>query len=370
MKRKTGFFFDERCFWHSTGLHATTLPVGGWVQPPSGAGHAESPETKRRMKNLMDVSGLSRQLSLLNAEQADEQDLLRIHPARYLQRFKQLSDNGGGMLGEEAPLGPGSYEIAKLSAGLACAAVEAVLQGELDNAYSLSRPPGHHCLPDRSMGFCFLANIPIAIERAKHRLGLGKVAVIDWDVHHGNGTQQIYWQRDDVLTISLHQDGCFPAGYAGEQDCGEGAGKGFNINIPLLAGAGDDGYQYAMQQIVIPALEQFKPELIVIACGYDANAIDPLARMQLHSDSFRSMTAKVQSAADKLCGGKLVMVHEGGYAEAYVPFCGLAVMEQLSGIRTEVQDPLLEFIQQQQPREEFTLFQRAALDRLAQQFDL
>jgi acetoin utilization deacetylase AcuC-like enzyme len=105
VKRKTGFLFDERCFWHSTGLHATTLPVGGWVQPPSGAGHAESPETKRRMKNLMDVSGLSRQLQLLSTDMATEEDLLRIHPTDYLQRFKQLSDNGGGMLGEEAPLG-------------------------------------------------------------------------------------------------------------------------------------------------------------------------------------------------------------------------------------------------------------------------
>ncbi|AHG21061.1 acetoin utilization protein [Chania multitudinisentens RB-25] len=370
MKRKTGFFFDERCFWHSTGLHAITLPVGGWVQPPSGAGHAESPETKRRMKNLMDVSGLSRHLSLLSAELAEEQDLLRIHPAHYLQRFKQLSDNGGGMLGEDAPMGPGSYEIARLSAGLACAAVEAVLKGELDNAYSLSRPPGHHCLPDQSMGFCFLANIPIAIERAKARLGLNKVAVIDWDVHHGNGTQHIYWQRDDVLTLSLHQDGCFPPGYAGEQDRGEGAGYGYNLNIPLLAGAGDDAYLYAMRQIVLPALEQFKPELIIIACGYDANALDPLARMQLHSDSFRTMTELVQSAADRLCGGKLVMVHEGGYAESYVPFCGLAVIEELSGIRTEVQDPLLEFIRQQQPREAFRQFQRSAIDQLAQKFGL
>lgn len=370
MKRNTGFFFDERCFWHSTGLHATTLPVGGWVQPPAGASHAESPETKRRMKNLMDVSGLSRRLQLRSAELADEQDLQRIHPPHYLQRFKQLSDNGGGLLGEEAPLGPGSYEIAKLSAGLACSALEAVLRGELDNAYSLSRPPGHHCLPEQSMGFCFLANIPIAIERAKQRCGLGRVAVIDWDVHHGNGTQHIYWRRDDVLTISLHQDGCFPAGYAGEQDRGADAGLGYNINIPLLAGAGDDSYLYAMQRIVLPALAQFRPEAIVIACGYDANAMDPLARMQLHSDSFRAMTALVQDAADRLCGGKLLLVHEGGYAESYVPFCGLAVMEQLSGVRTEVQDPLLAFIRQQQPRAAFNRFQRETLDQMARQFDL
>ena len=344
MKRTTGFLFDERCFWHSTGLHATTLPVGGWVQPPSGAGHAESPETKRRMKNLMDVSGLSRQLTLLSAEPATEEDLLRIHPAHYLQRFKQVSDSGGGLLGEEAPLGPGSYEIAKLSAVLACA--------------------------DQSMGFCFLANIPIAIERAKARYGLGKVAVLDWDVHHGNGTQHIYWQRGDVLTLSLHQDGCFPAGYSGEQDRGEGDGAGCNVNVPMLAGAGDDGYLHAMRRLIIPALEKFEPELIIVACGYDANALDPLARMQLHSDSFRAMTALVQEAADRLCGGKLVMVHEGGYAESYVPFCGLAVMEQLSGVRTEVQDPLLTFIQQQQPRDAFNRFQREALDELARQFGL
>ncbi len=164
------------------------------------------------MKNLMDVSGLTPQLALRSAAPASLEDLRRIHPDSYLERFKAISDNGGGMLGKEAPLGPGSYEIACLSAGLACAAVEAVLEGELDNAYSLSRPPGHHCLPDQSMGFCFLANIPIAVERAKAQLGLGKVAIIDWDVHHGNGTQHIYLQRDDVLTISLHQDGCFPAG--------------------------------------------------------------------------------------------------------------------------------------------------------------
>ncbi len=300
MKRKTGFFFDEHCFWHSTGMHVMTLPVGGWVQPSSGTAHAESPETKRRLKNLMDVSGLSHSLHLSSTSPIDEQTLRKIHPEEYLKQFKQVSDNGGGMLGIEASLGPGSYEIAKLSASLACAAVEAVLSGELDNAYSLSRPPGHHCLPDKPMGFCFLANIPLAIEQAKARFDLKRVAVIDWDVHHGNGTQHIYWDRSDVLTISIHQDGCFPPGYSGEDDIGEGEGTGYNLNIPLLAGAGHNSYIYAMTQIVLPALERFKPELIIVACGYDANAVDPLARMQLHSESFREMTQLVQQAADSL----------------------------------------------------------------------
>ncbi|OOV91381.1 class II histone deacetylase [Pseudomonas sp. MF4836] len=365
MTRKTAFFFDELSLWHSAGLHALTLPVGGWVQPPAAAGHAESPETKRRLKSLLDVSGLTRQLHVQSASAASEEDLLRVHTPGYLQRFKALSDAGGGELGPQAPIGPGSYEIAKLSAGLAMAAVDRVLAGESDNAYSLSRPPGHHCLADGAMGFCFLANIAIAIEAAKARRGLGKVAVIDWDVHHGNGTQSIFEARGDVLTISLHQDGCFPPGYSGEEDRGRGPGLGANLNIPLPPGSGHEAYLQAMQRLVIPALERFEPELIIVACGYDANAVDPLARMLLHSDSFRTMTRLLRQAAERLCQGRLVLVHEGGYSEAYVPFCGLAVIEELAGIRTVVSDPMLEFVQMQQPTAAFLAFQQQWVERQA-----
>lgn len=365
MKGTTGFFFDELCFWHSAGMHALVMPVGGWVQPPAAAGFAESPESKRRLKCLMDVSGLSRQLALRTAEPASEADLLRVHPEAYLQRFKALSDAGGGALADTAPIGPGTYEIAKLSAGLAIAAVDSVMTGELSNAYSLSRPPGHHCLADQAMGFCFLANIPIAIEAAKARHGLGRVAIIDWDVHHGNGTQSIYEQRDDVLTISLHQENCFPPGYSGAEDRGLGGGLGFNLNLPLPAGSGHDAYLQAMQDIVVPALERFAPELIVVACGYDANGVDPLARMLLHSDSFRAMTALLKAVAERHCGGRLVMVHEGGYAEAYVPFCGLAVLEEMAGIRTAVEDPMLPLLQLQQPGPAYSQFLREYVGNLA-----
>lgn len=369
MNRSTAFFFDELSLWHSAGPHALTLPVGGWVQPPAGTGHAESPETKRRLKSLLDVSGLSRHLQQHSAAPATEEDLQRVHGADYLQRFKALSDAGGGELGPQAPIGPGSYEIAKLSAGLTIAAVDAVLSGHVGNAYSLSRPPGHHCLADGAMGFCFLANIAIAIEAAKARRGLGKVAVIDWDVHHGNGTQSIFEARGDVLTISLHQDGCYPPGYSGEQDRGHGAGLGANINIPLPPGSGHAAYLHAMERIVVPALERFEPELIIVACGYDANAVDPLARMLLHSESFRLMTRTVREAAERLCQGRLVLVHEGGYSEAYVPFCGLAALEELAGVRTAVEDPMLEFVQLQQPKEALLGFQRQWVDQLAQGFE-
>ncbi len=220
----TGFLFDERTLWHTTGEAALFLRPGGWIQPPAAGGHAESPESKRRFKNLLDVSGLSRHLALETAPEATEDALRRIHPARYLSEFKRLSDAGGGMLGEETPFGQGSYEIAALSAGLAIHAMDRVLTSQWRNAYSLSRPPGHHCLPETPMGFCLMANIPIAIEEMRARHHLGKVAVIDWDVHHGNGTQSIYWDRADTLTISLHQNACYPITSGTTAERGTGAG--------------------------------------------------------------------------------------------------------------------------------------------------
>ena len=366
----TGFFWDELCFWHTTGEHALFVPVGGWVQPPAAAGHAESPESKRRLKALMDVSGLTARLAARSAPPATEEDLRRIHPASYLEAFRAASRKRGGDLGEDAPFGRGSYDIACQSAGLALAAVDQVVTGDLANAYALSRPPGHHCLPDRPMGFCLLANIAIAIEAAKACHDLGRVAVVDWDVHHGNGTQAIYYGRDDVLTISLHQEKCYPTdtGFAGER--GEGKGKGFNINIPLMPGGGHVSYLAALDRIVLPALERFRPDLIIVACGFDANGCDPLARMLATSETFRAMTERLQQAADGLCGGRMVMVHEGGYAEAVVPFCGLATIEALSGERTRVTDPFLPLLNDQQPPEAFDRLEAGRLATLARAFGL
>ena len=218
------------------------------------------------------------------------------------------------------------------------------------------------------MGYCLLANIPIAIEAARARHGIGRVAVIDWDVHHGNGTQSIYYDDPNTLTISIHQDRCFPPGYSGVEERGAGKGVGANINIPPLPGGGHDAYLHTFERIVLPALGAFKPELIIVASGLDANAVDPLARMQLHSDSYRAMTELAMAAAERHCGGRLAIVHEGGYAEAYVPFCGHAVMEALSGIRTAVEDPLLGMAIAWQPEERFVAFQRQLIGEMAQQF--
>lgn len=368
MTRRTAFYTDELTFWHHSGPHALTMPAGGWVQVPNGSSLAESPESKRRLKNLLAVSGLEAKLDVRTAPPLTRQDLLKVHTPAYLDRLEELSGIGHGEAGPGAPIGPGSYEIACLSAGLATTALEAVLTGEIDNAYSLSRPPGHHCLPDQAMGFCFLANVALAVEAMKTKRGLGRVAVVDWDVHHGNGTQKIFEDRGDVLTISLHQENCFPPGYSGSEERGIGEGFGANINIPLPAGSGHATYLRALDRIVVPALERFRPEVIIVACGYDANALDPLARMQLYSESFREMTRTMRETADRICNGKLVVVHEGGYSEAYVPFCGLATIEEMSGHRTQVIDPLVDFIRLQQPGERTQSVQNTWVDDLATAF--
>lgn len=365
-----GFCFDERTLWHSTGEAALFLRPGGWVQPPAGGGAAENPETKRRFKNLLEVSGLWRKLAVETADAAPDEAIRRIHPDSYLTEFKRLSAADGGILGEESPFGHGGYDIAALSAGLAIHAMDRVLTGAWRNAYSLSRPPGHHCMPDHSMGFCLLANIPIAIEEMKARHGLGKVAVIDWDVHHGNGTEAIFWNRPDVLTISLHQANCYPLNSGGTEARGEGAGQGANINIPLLPGGGHTSYLAALDRIVLPALERFRPDLIVVASGLDANGLDPLARMMAHSITYRAMTARLMQAADTLCDGRLVLVHEGGYSEVLVPFCGHAIMETLSGQTTAVVDPLLDFLIAQQPPPEFDALESQRLAAMAEFFGL
>lgn len=172
-------------------------------------------------------------LKLAGAAAIDDTDLCRVHTQRYIEEFRQVSKAGGGDIGDFAPFSAGGFDIACISAGLAKAAMSDVMAGRVNRAYALCRPAGHHCLSDRSMGFCVLANIPIAVEAARAEHGLGKVAILDWDVHHGNGTQSIYYDRGDTLTISIHQENCFPPGYSGVDDRGSGEGAGANINISL-----------------------------------------------------------------------------------------------------------------------------------------
>jgi acetoin utilization deacetylase AcuC-like enzyme len=329
----TGFLWDERFAWHDAG-RASQSP---WAEPYPAL---DRPESKRRLRNLLEVSGLLQRLAPLAARPATETELLRFHSHAYLKRVRALSENGGGDAGESAVLGPGGYEIASLAAGGCIEAVDAVLRGEVDNAYALVRPAGHHAEPERGRGFCIFGNIAIAVHHAKAVRGIERVAVVDWDVHHGNGTQMAFYDDPTVLTVSLHQEHCYPVDSGGIEETGTGAGHGFNLNLPLPPGSGHGAYLAAFEQIVLPMLRAFRPELIMVACGLDAGINDPLGRMLCFSESFRCMTRHLKALAGEVCDGRLVLCHEGGYSPTYAPFCGLAVIEELSGERSEVVDPM------------------------------
>jgi acetoin utilization deacetylase AcuC-like enzyme len=335
--------WHERFAWHDTGTYAGLVPAGGMVQPYL---HFESPESKARMASLVEVSGIADHLDRLPLQAAGDDDLLRVHTAEHVERLRaeSLTKHGGDAGDEFSPFGPGSFEIAQLAAGGTIAAIEAVLSGRNRNAYALVRPPGHHAIRETGMGFCMLANIPIGVQRARVENPDLRVAVVDFDVHHGNGTQAIYYDDPNTLTISLHQDRLFPVTSGMVDERGEGDGFGYCINVPLHAGSGNGTYLAAFEQVVVPALRAFRPDLIVVACGFDAASMDPLGSMTVTTVGYSGMARMLVEVADEVCGGRLVMSHEGGYSPVYVPYCGLVVLEAMSGVDTGIVDPFIHLL--------------------------
>jgi len=334
----TGFVWDERYMWHDTGSAAAFLPAGGPIQPDT---HAENPEPKRRLHNLLDFSGVLESLRTIDPRPATRDELLRFHTAEYIDEIETHSDESGGDAGELTPFGPDSYQIARLAAGGVIEATDAVLDGSVDNAYALVRPPGHHAEADMGRGFCIFGNIAVAAMYAQATHDLDHIAVVDFDVHHGNGTQKAFWDDASVLPISLHQDNFYPPGEGSAEEVGEGDGRGYNLNVPLPPGSGVGAYETAFERVVLPALDEFEPDLIYLAAGVDSGAIDPLGRMMLHSEGYRNLTGLLVDAARKHCDGRLVAAHEGGYSSAYAPFSGLAIIEELRGETSGIEDPFM-----------------------------
>ncbi len=340
----TGYVYHELFGWHDTGTAAGLMPS----DPAAGLQpfvHFENAETKRRLHELIVISGLVDSLVRIRPVHASEQQILRVHTDEHLARIKAESElpKGGDAGDGMSPFGHGGYQIATLAAGGVIAAVEAVVKGDVQNAYALVRPPGHHAIAESGMGFCTFSNLAIAARHAREQLGVERVAIVDWDVHHGNGTQSVFVDDPLVLTISLHQDNVFPPNSGAVDERGTGAGHGYAINVPLPAGTGDFGYLYAMDEVVVPALQRFRPDLILVASGFDASAMDPLARQLLTSEGYRLMTERLLGAATELCAGRLAMSHEGGYNPVYVPFCGLAVIETMAGV-PHFADPYLPMV--------------------------
>jgi len=339
MADTTGWVWHERYAWHDArGLMDSAPPEALFEPEPS----LESGVTKRRFRNLVDASGLLGRLVAIDPRPAGDEVLAWIHDPAYIEDVRARSAADGGDAGTWTPFGRGTYDVAALAAGGCIAAADAVADGRVRNAYALVRPPGHHAGPAGGSGYCVFSNVALTALHLQRERGVGRVAIVDWDVHHGNGTQATFWTDPSVLAISLHQDGLFPVGSGRREETGAGEGEGATINVPLPAGSGRAAYLDAFDRVVRPALDRFAPEFVLVASGLDASMCDPLGRMNLTSECFGVLTDRVLDAAGELCDGRLVLCHEGGYSSAYVPYCGLAIVERLAGVATGVADPYLD----------------------------
>ena len=255
-----------------------------------------------------DWLGWERRLS----PRATEAQVERIHPPSYVDMLRELCAAGGGHLDADTIAVTESYEAAMHGAGGAIAAAELVVRGEAPGAFSLHRPPGHHAEIARAMGFCLLNNVAIAAQHARDELGVERVLVLDWDVHHGNGTNDIFHASDEVLFVSIHESPLYP-GTGSMHDVGTGLGAGYTVNLPVPGGSGDDAWTSLVAHVVVPLIGEFEPQLVLVSAGFDAHADDPLASCRVTEDGFATMAALVGGACAPR-GIPLAGVLEGGYA--------------------------------------------------------
>jgi acetoin utilization deacetylase AcuC-like enzyme len=272
-------------------------------------GHPERPERAEAM-DAVASRWRTRGIEIVEPRAATSEQLLRVHDPEYVRRMAEMAGKPAA-LDPDTYTSPESHEIVLLAAGAAIDAVERVMAATDRAAAALVRPPGHHAERNRAMGFCLFNNAAVAAAHAR-TLGAGKVAIVDYDVHHGNGTQHIFERDPHVLYVSAHQFPYYPGtGAAGE--IGRDAGRGFTVNLPLEAGAVDEDYQTVFARVVIPVLRQFAPDLVIVSAGFDAHERDPLGGMRITTPAFGAMTAELKAVADQCCRGRIVAVVEGGY---------------------------------------------------------
>jgi acetoin utilization deacetylase AcuC-like enzyme len=273
--------------------------------------HPERPERLVAAREAMEkAAAAGLQLDRVEPRGATDEELTRAHDRRFIEALGRLRGERG-YLDPDTYVSAESVEMARLAAGSLVAMVDAMLDGPVRKGTALLRPPGHHARPAKAMGFCLLNNVAVAAAHARAR-GLERVAIVDWDVHHGNGTQEIFWSDPRVLYVSTHQAPFFP-GTGAADETGQGEGEGYTVNVPLAAGGGDDVYARAFQQVVLPVLEEYAPELLLVNAGFDASARDPLAQMELSAGAFGWMARELARVAEKSANGRMALVLEGGY---------------------------------------------------------
>ncbi len=317
---KVGFVYDPIYLEHDTGQH---------------------PENAKRLEAIishLEMTGLKQQLIPIKPRAASVEELLSVHDEHYISHIRDVAQKGGGWLGADTVMSSGSYEAALYAAGGVIRATETVMNEEVDSAFALVRPPGHHATHQRAMGFCLFNNIAIATKCALADYKLERILIVDFDVHHGNGTQATFYDNPHVLYISTHEYPFYP-GTGSIKETGSGTAEGTTINIPLPAGSGDTEYQEAFEQIIVPAAMRFKPQLIMVSAGYDTHWADELALMQVSVTGFAQMVKVIKGLADELCNGRLVFSLEGGYNLRALTASVKVTFDMLLG-NTAIEDPL------------------------------
>jgi acetoin utilization deacetylase AcuC-like enzyme len=316
--RTVGFSSSPHFVDHLTGPHHPERPdrIRAIHRAVRKAGMIDSPDPFPEFRiDLGEIDGGGVTLAELTPRHAEEKWLRTVHTQEHIDHVHHLCEIGGGILDHgDTPVSSDSYDVALYALGSLLVCCDAVAGGQVRRAFSAARPPGHHAEPARAMGFCLFSNVAIAAKYLQQRHGVGKIAIVDFDVHHGNGTQACLEEDPSTLFISLHQHPrtCYP-GTGFEWETGRGAGEGLTVNIPVAPGSDDSRYLAAMNEKVLPRIDQFRPEFLLISAGFDAHRDDPLAQMELTESGFEQMTRLLVAAADTHCAGRVVSALEGGY---------------------------------------------------------
>lgn len=297
--------------------HAPAAPTGLVYHPDfllhdAGPRHPERPERLKAIMAGLERSGLLEILVRIEPRPAAEQWLAQIHTSAYLKELEEATQQAPRQLDPDTRVSPDSYRVAKLATGGVLTAVDAVVTGKISNAFAVIRPPGHHALPDRAMGFCLLNHVAIAARYIQKKHGLRRILIVDWDVHHGNGTQDVFYDDPSVLYFSTHQFPYYPGSGSAEEQ-GTGAGLGTTVNVPLPSGSGDAEILKAFREKLIPAAEAFRPDFVLISAGFDAHEQDPLAQLRITTPGYAALTQIVVGIAERHAKGRLVSLLEGGY---------------------------------------------------------
>ncbi len=288
--------------------------------------------------NLLEADGILERLLRVESRPAPLDAITAVHTARYVEQLEQMAARGGGKVDPDTYVVEATWQASLLAAGGLLAVTDAVLTGQAQNGFALVRPPGHHARPHTGMGFCLFGNVAVAARYAQKTYGLERVLIVDFDVHHGNGSQEMFWDDPSVLVFNTHQYPFYP-GSGALDETGAGPGAGFTVNLPFPPGVGDAGYLAAFRQVLAPVARRFRPALILLSAGFDAHWMDPLANERLSISGFGGLVGELMALAAELCGGRLVATLEGGYNLEVLPHCVLTTLRTLSADPAGLSDP-------------------------------